>query len=60
MHHDVTSCVICISNEVEYLEKDGSNKNCTKEILSDLRNAIKKRSTKLHSIGTLSSSHIST
>ena len=21
MHHDVTSCVICISNEVEYLEK---------------------------------------
>ena len=26
MHHDVTSCVICILNEVEYLEKEGSYK----------------------------------
>ncbi len=23
MHYDVTSCVICISNDVEYLEKEG-------------------------------------
>ena len=30
--HDVTSCVICISNEVEYLEKEESNKNSTKEV----------------------------
>ncbi len=45
MHHDVTSCVICISNEVEYLEKEASYKNSTKEvivILSDLCNEIKK------------------
>ncbi len=32
MHHDVTSCVICISNEVEYPEKKGSYKNSTKEV----------------------------
>ena len=30
--YDVTSCVICISNEVEYLEKEGSYKNSTKEV----------------------------
>ncbi len=28
---DVISCVICISNEVEYLEKERSCKNSTKE-----------------------------
>ena len=32
MHHDVTSCVICLSNEVEYLEKEGSYKNSAKEV----------------------------
>ena len=32
MHYDVISCVICISNEGEYLEKDGSYKNSTKEV----------------------------
>ncbi len=36
MHHDVTSCVIYISNEVEYwrkmcLEKEGSYRTSTKE-----------------------------
>ncbi len=45
MHYDVTNCVL--SNNVEYLEKEGSYKNSTKEvmyivILSDLFNAIKK------------------
>ena len=35
MHYHVTSCVICISNNVECLKKDGSYK-------SDLCNAIKK------------------
>ncbi len=42
----VTSCVICISNNVEYLEKEEIYKNSTKEvtivILSDFCNAIKK------------------
>ena len=33
MHHYVISCVICISNEVEYPEKEGSNKNSTKEVI---------------------------
>ena len=32
MHYDVTSCVIYISNEVEYLEKEESHKNSTKEV----------------------------
>ena len=32
MHHDVISRVICISNEVEYLEMEGSYKNSTKEV----------------------------
>ena len=32
MHYDVTSCVICISNNVEYLEKKGSYKNSAKEV----------------------------
>ena len=32
MHYDVTSCVICLANNVEYLEKEGSYKNYTKEV----------------------------
>ncbi len=32
MHYDVTSCVICISNNAEYLDKGGSYKNSTKEV----------------------------
>ena len=32
MHYDVTSCVICISSNVEYLEKEGSYKNSAKEV----------------------------
>ena len=32
MHYDVTSCVICILNNVEYLEKEGSYKNSTKGV----------------------------
>ncbi len=46
MRYDVTSCVICISNEMEYLEKEGSYENSAKRlyivILSDLCNAIGK------------------
>ena len=32
MHCDVTSCVICISNNVGYLEKEESYKNSTKKL----------------------------
>ena len=32
MHYDVTSCVICISNNVEYFEKEWTYKNSTKEV----------------------------
>ncbi len=32
MHHDVISCVICKSNEVEYLEKEKCYKNSSKEV----------------------------
>ena len=35
--HYVTSCVICISNNVEYLEKEGSYKNFTKEVTLSFR-----------------------
>ena len=47
MHHVLIICVICISNKVEYLEKEESYKNSTKEvsnivILSDLCNALQK------------------
>ena len=44
---DVTRCVICISNNGEYLDKEQSYKNSTSKrnhivILIDLCNAIKK------------------
>ena len=32
MHQDAISCVLCTSNEVEYLEKERSYKNSTKEV----------------------------
>ena len=32
LDYDVTSCIICISNNVEYLEKEESYKNSTKEV----------------------------
>ena len=32
MHYDVTNCVTCISKNVEYLEKEGSYKNSTREV----------------------------
>ncbi len=46
MDHDVTSCVICILNDVKIFEKEASYKYSAKEvsyivILSDLCNAIK-------------------
>ena len=43
--HYVISCVICMSNNVEYLEKEASYKNSPRGyivILRDLCNAIKK------------------
>ena len=47
MQCDVTRCIICISNKVEYLDKEHSHKNSTKEVIyilisSDLCNEIKK------------------
>ena len=33
MQCDVTRCVICISNKVEYLDKKRSHKNSTKEVI---------------------------
>ena len=59
MHHDVTSCVICISNKVEYLEKEGlsSHKNSSKEVTLSFwvifAMQSKKRYTKFRFIGTL-------
>ena len=32
IQYDVGGCVICISNKVEYFDKEGSYKNSTKEI----------------------------
>ena len=32
MHYDVTRCVICIANNDEYLEREGSYKNAIKEV----------------------------
>ena len=47
MQCDVTHSIICISNKVEYLDKEHSYKNSTKEVIyilisSDLCNEIKK------------------
>ena len=48
------SCVICISDEVEYLEKGVAKiQKGYIVILSDLCNEIKKTSTKFCCIGTL-------
>ena len=33
MQCDVTRCIICISSKVEYLDKEHSNKNSTKEVI---------------------------
>lgn len=32
MHCDVISCVICISDKVEYLEREETQRNSTKEV----------------------------
>ena len=40
MHYDVTSCVICISNIVGYLGKEGSYKNSTKEVTKSYSNFL--------------------
>ncbi len=47
MHHDITNCVICISDEVGYLELEGRELQKFYQrgyivTLSDLRNAMKK------------------
>ena len=44
MHYDVSGCVICISNKVEYLDKEKSHNNSTKEVILsfELILAIKK------------------
>ena len=31
--HDVTRCIICISNKVRYLDKEHSYKNFTKDVI---------------------------
>ena len=33
MHYDVGGCVICISNKAEYLDKEESYDNSTKEVI---------------------------
>ena len=33
MQCDVTRCIICISNKVEFLDKEQSYKNSTKEVI---------------------------
>ena len=33
MHYDVDGCVICISNEIEYLDKEKSWKNSTEQVI---------------------------
>ena len=33
MHYDVGGCVICVSNKVEYLNKEESYDNSTKEVI---------------------------
>ena len=56
MHCDVISCVICISNEVEYLAKEELKKFYQRSdivILSDLCNAIKNSWTKFRFTVTL-------
>ena len=50
MNCDVISCVICVSNKVEYLEKEEFEKFYQRScivIFSDLCNAIKKWSDKI-------------
>ena len=49
MNCDVISCVICVSNKVEYLEEEFEKfyQRCYIVILSDLCNAIKKLSDKI-------------
>ncbi len=47
MHYDVTSCVICISNNVEHLEKEGSYKNSTKDVTLSLHCQVRKKSSEL-------------
>ena len=33
IQYDISGCVICISNKVEYLDKEESYKNSTKEVI---------------------------
>ena len=33
MQYDVPRCVVCISNNVEYLDKEQGYKNTTKEVI---------------------------
>ena len=33
IQYDVSGCVICISNKVEYLDKEGGYINSTKEVV---------------------------
>ena len=59
MHCDVISCVICISNKAEYLEKEELKKFYLRSyivILSDLCNAIKKQLDKISFKRTLKKS----
>ena len=53
MHYDVTSCVICISNDLEYLEKEGSYKNSSKIVILIFAMQSKKRSKKFRCIDIL-------
>ncbi len=59
MHYDVTSCVICISNNVEYLEKGVTEENILpKRLHCHFKRSLqcnKKSSTKFRCIGTLKS-----
>ena len=40
MHHDVTNCVTRISNNLEYLEKEGSYKNSAKEVTLSFKQSL--------------------
>ena len=43
MQSDVTRCVICISNIVEYLNKEESHKNSTKEVTFEIKWSLSKQ-----------------
>ena len=54
MHYDVTCCVTCISNNVEYREK-GVTKILSNRLHCHFAMQLKKRSTKLFCTSTLKS-----